>query len=53
MATFSIKKNGDNDVKIDWIASFQAKDKPEAEAKKVIEGIFDAGLKSISEMAAK
>lgn len=53
MATFSIKKSGDSDVSIGWVASFQAKDKPEAEAKKVIEGIFDAGLKSISEMAAK
>lgn len=52
MATFSVKTEGDAAV-VNWLASFQAKDKPEAEAKQVIEGIFDAGLKSISEKAAK
>ncbi|NOT72993.1 MAG: SRPBCC family protein [Hyphomicrobium sp.] len=55
MATFSIKKDGDGDnaVRINWLASYQAKGKTEAEAKAVIEGIFDAGLKSLSELAAK
>lgn len=52
MATFSVKAEGDAAV-VNWLASFQAKDKPEAEAKQVIEGIFDAGLKAISEKAAK
>lgn len=53
MATFSIKKQGENDVNVSWVASFQAKDKTEAEAKAVMEGIFEAGLKSLAEMAAK
>lgn len=55
MATFSIKKDGDgdNNVRINWLASYQAKGKTEPEAKAVIEGIFDAGLKSLSELAAK
>lgn len=55
MATFSIKKDddGDDDVKVNWLASYQAKGKTEPEAKAVIEGIFDSGLKSLSELAAK
>ncbi|MEQ1653036.1 MAG: SRPBCC family protein [Hyphomicrobium sp.] len=55
MATFSIKKDGDgeNNVRVNWLASYQAKGKTEPEAKAVIEGIFDAGLKSIGELAAK
>lgn len=52
MANFSIKDEGGN-AKISWTASFQAKGKPEAEAKTVIEGIFDGGLKNLSEIAAK
>jgi hypothetical protein len=52
MATFSIKDEGGS-AKISWVASFQAKGKPEPEAKQVIEGIFDAGLKSLSEKAAQ
>lgn len=52
MATFSVKAEGDA-VVVNWLASFQAKDKPESEAKQVIEGIFDAGLKSIAGKAAK
>jgi len=52
LATFSIKKDGEVTI-VNWLASFQAKDKPESEAKAVIEGIFDAGLKSIADMAAK
>ncbi len=52
MATFSIKPEGDV-VVVNWLASFQAKDKPEAEAKQVIEGIFDAGLKSIAGKTGK
>ena len=54
MATFTIKKNDDNDdVKVTWVASFQAKGKTEPEAKAVIEGIFDGGLKSLADMASK
>lgn len=56
MATFSIKKDddGDDDVKVSWVASFQAaQGKTEAEAKAVMEGIFDSGLKSLAEMASK
>lgn len=54
MATFTIKKNdGNDDVKVSWVASFQAKGKTEPEAKVVMEGIFDGGLKSLAEMAAK
>ena len=56
MATFSIKKDddGDDDTKVSWVASFQAAPgKTEAEAKAVMEGIFDAGLKSLAEQASK
>lgn len=54
MATFSVKKEGEDSVKVNWVASFQAaKGKTEPEAKAVMEGIFDAGLKSLAEMAAK
>lgn len=52
MATFSIKDDGGN-AKISWVASFQAKGKPEAEAKTIIEGIFDGGVKNLAELAAK
>lgn len=52
MANFSIKDEGGN-AKISWTASFQANGKPEAEAKTVIEGIFDGGLKNLAELAAK
>lgn len=52
MANFSIKDDGGN-AKISWTTSFQAKGKPEAEAKTIIEGIFDAGLKNLAEIAAK
>jgi hypothetical protein len=52
MANFSIKDEGGN-AKISWTASFQAKGKPEAEAKTIIEGIFDAGVKNLAEVAAK
>lgn len=50
-ATFGAKTEGDATV-LNWQANFDAKDKPEAEAKQVIEGIFDGGLKSIAEKAA-
>lgn len=52
MANFSIKDEGGN-AKISWTTSFQAKGKPEAEAKTIIEGIFDAGVKNLAEIAAK
>ena len=52
MATFAVKEQG-ADVKVEWVASFQAKGKPEAEAKKIIEDIFDSGLKALSDAAAK
>jgi hypothetical protein len=52
MANFSIKDEGGN-AKISWTASFQANGKPEAEAKTIIEGIFDGGLKNLAEIAAK
>jgi hypothetical protein len=52
MANFSIKDEGGS-AKINWTASFQANGKPEAEAKTVIEGIFDGGLKNLAEIAAK
>ncbi len=40
--------------KVEWVASFQAaKGTPEADAKKTIEGIFEAGIKGISEALAK
>jgi hypothetical protein len=55
MATFSIKPDGDgeNNARVSWTASFQAKDKPEAEAKTVIQGIIDGGLASLAEKAAQ
>lgn len=52
MANFSIKDEGGN-AKISWTASFQANGKPEAEAKTIIEGIFDGGVKNLAELAAK
>jgi len=52
MANFSIKDDGGN-AKITWTASFQANGKPEAEAKTIIEGIFDGGLKNLADVAAK
>lgn len=52
MANFSIKDDGGN-AKISWSTSFQAKGKPEAEAKTIIEGIFDSGIKNLAEIASK
>lgn len=49
-ATLSVKADGDgdkNESDVIWTAKFDAKDKTEAEAKGVIEGIFKAGLDSI------
>lgn len=49
-ATFSIRPDDEpNEAKITWTATFMAKDKPDADAKSVILGIFDAGVKSIVE----
>lgn len=52
MANFSIKDEGGN-AKISWTTSFQAKGKPEAEAKSIIEGIIDAGVTNLAVIAAK
>jgi hypothetical protein len=49
-ATISVKADSDgdkNESDVVWTAKFDAKDKSEAEAKGVIEGIFKAGLDSI------
>lgn len=49
-ASFSIRPDDEpNEAKITWSATFMAKDKPDADAKGVIQGIFDAGVKSIVE----
>lgn len=50
-AVFSVRKNFDNEAEsnISWSSSFQAKGKPDSEAKSTIQGIFDAGIKSIEE----
>lgn len=47
-ATFMVKDDGGK-TKVVWKASFKARGASEEEAKKVIEGIFDAGLASIQE----
>ena len=52
-ATLSVKADGDGDKgesDVVWTAKFDPKDKPEAEAKGVIEGIFKAGLENIKVM---
>lgn len=49
-ATLSVKADGDgdkNESDVIWTAKFDPKDKPEAEAKGVIEGIFKGGLENI------
>lgn len=43
----------DKSATVGWTASFEANGKPDAEAKKIISGIFDDGLKSIKEKLAK
>lgn len=50
-ASFSVRPdyNSEGNSVISWSASFQAKDKPEAEAKAVITGIFADGMKSLKE----
>jgi len=54
MATFTIKPGETADsTTINWLASYQAQGKSEAEAKAVIESVFDGGLKSLGELAAK
>ena len=54
-ASFSACADSDEPGKaiVVWSASFAAKDKPDSEARGVIEGIFKDGLKSISDGAAK
>ena len=52
-ATLSVKADGDGDKgksDVVWTAKLDPKDKPEAEAKAVIEGIFKAGLENIKVM---
>lgn len=49
---FDVEGN-DKSAKVTWTASFEANGKPDSEAKDTIAGIFDAGLKSISEKLAK
>lgn len=51
-ATFSIKDEGGN-AKISWVASFQAKDKPEAEAKTIMDGVLGGGMTNLAALAAK
>ena len=50
-ASFSVRPDYDSEGNsiTTWSASFQAKDKPEAEAKAVITGIFADGMKSLKE----
>lgn len=50
-AVFTVRPNFDNksESHVVWSSSFQAKGKPDGEAKSTIQGIFDAGLKSIEE----
>ncbi len=49
-AAFSIRPDDEPEkAAITWSATFMAKDKPDADAKGVIQGIFDAGVKSIVE----
>ncbi len=51
-ALFEVDPKGENAM-ITWSATFLAKDKPDNEAKKVIEGIFDAGLNAIKSKMEK
>lgn len=49
-AAFSIRPDDEPEkAAITWSATFMAKDKPEADAKGVIQGVFDAGVKAIVE----
>lgn len=43
----------DKSATVSWTASFAAKGKPDAEAEKVITGIFEAGLNAIKDKLAK
>lgn len=51
-AVFTVRKNFENETEshVVWSSSFQSKGKPDSEAKSTIQGIFDAGIKSIEEM---
>lgn len=49
-AAFSIRPDDEPEkAAITWSATFMAKDKPDADAKGVIQGVFDAGVKAIVE----
>lgn len=47
-ATFKAEADGTS-TKITWTANFKARDVSDEEAKELIEGIFDAGMASLSE----
>lgn len=51
-ATFSIKDEA-GIAKINWVASFQANGKPEAEAKTIMDGVLGGGMTNLAELAAK
>lgn len=49
-ASFSIRPDDEpGKAVITWSATFMAKDKPDADAKGVIQGVFDAGVKAIED----
>lgn len=50
-AVFTVRKNFEKEGEsfIVWSASFQAKGKPDSEAKATMEGVFEAGIKAIQE----
>jgi len=54
-ASFSARPDADESgtTLFVWSSNFMAKDKPDSEAKTVIEGIFKDGLASLSEKAGK
>ncbi len=49
--TFSVVPDDDDEdeVNVVWTAKFEANGKPDDEAKKAIEGVFEDGLKSVEE----
>lgn len=52
-AAFSIRPDDEpGKAAISWSATFMAKGKPDADAKGVIQGVFDAGIKAIEDKIA-
>ena len=50
-ATISVAADGDQ-TKVDWKSTFEAKGASDDDAKKVIDGIFKAGLDNLAKPAA-